>query len=188
MCIGLSAHIPSFGSGGLGHLAIQYANKMGCEVTVFSSTPAKKEEAMKLGAHNFVATKETPDLTKAGIKPINHLIVTTSHLPDWKQYLPILTPYATVIPLTVDSSDFAIPNMSLIGNELRVVGSLVSDRQTHRDMLEFTARHGIKPMIEKLPLTAENINKAMERLEKGDVRYRFVFVNEKNLSKTNGQA
>lgn len=161
---------------------------MGCEVTVFSSTAAKKEEAMKLGAHNFVATKDTPDLTKAGIEPVNHLIVTTSHLPKWSQYLPVLAPYATIIPLTVDMNDFAIPNMSLIGNELRVVGSLVADRQTHRDMLEFTARHGVKPMIEKLPLTAESINKAMERLEKGDVRYRFVFVNEKNQGKTNGHA
>ena len=136
------------GIGGLGHLAIQYANKFGCEVTVFSSTNSKKEEATKLGAHHFVATKETPDLSKLGLEPLDHLVVTTSHLPDWSQFLPILNDHATVIPLTVSKDDLAMPSGAVIGKELRMIGSLVGSRGIHHDMLQFTARHNIKPMTE----------------------------------------
>ena len=70
------------GLGGLGHLAIQFASKMGCEVVVFSSTESKKEEAMKLGATEFYATKGASKLDIG--RGVNHLIVTTSSLPDWK--------------------------------------------------------------------------------------------------------
>lgn len=69
------------GVGGLGHLAIAFAAKMGCEVVVFSGTDSKKDEAMGLGAKEFVAMKGKE---KLDIKPVNHLLVTTSAQPDWK--------------------------------------------------------------------------------------------------------
>lgn len=73
------------GIGGLGHLAIQFASKMGCQVVVFSSTDNKKEEAMKLGATEFYASKGT---TKLDIgRRVDHLIITTSSLPDWNLYV-----------------------------------------------------------------------------------------------------
>lgn len=69
------------GIGGLGHLAIQFANKMGNEVIVLSGSEGKREEAMKLGAREFYATKgkDTLDIGER----LNHLVVTTSQLPDW---------------------------------------------------------------------------------------------------------
>jgi D-arabinose 1-dehydrogenase-like Zn-dependent alcohol dehydrogenase len=85
------------GIGGLGHLAIQFANKMGCEVVVFSSTDNKREEAMKLGAHEFVATKGKAKLE--GVRPIKHLLVTTSAMPDWKLLMPIMAPRSSIFPL-----------------------------------------------------------------------------------------
>jgi D-arabinose 1-dehydrogenase-like Zn-dependent alcohol dehydrogenase len=69
------------GIGGLGHLAIQFAAKMGCEVVVFSGTESKKEEARSLGATEFYATKGASKLEIG--KPVKHLLVTTSRLPDW---------------------------------------------------------------------------------------------------------
>lgn len=69
------------GVGGLGHLAIMFAAKMGCEVVVFSGTESKKEEAVGLGAKEFVAVKGKK---KLDIKPVNHLLVTTSAQPDWE--------------------------------------------------------------------------------------------------------
>lgn len=69
------------GIGGLGHLGIQFAAKMGCEVVVFSSTESKKEEAKSLGSTEFYATKGVSKLEIG--KPIKHLLVTTSQLPDW---------------------------------------------------------------------------------------------------------
>jgi D-arabinose 1-dehydrogenase-like Zn-dependent alcohol dehydrogenase len=72
------------GIGALGHLAIQFASKMGSDVVAFSGTESKKEEALALGARSFVATKGQDELKLDG-KLINHLLVTTSAFPDWKQ-------------------------------------------------------------------------------------------------------
>jgi D-arabinose 1-dehydrogenase-like Zn-dependent alcohol dehydrogenase len=69
------------GIGGLGHLAVQFASKMGCEVVVFSGTDSKKEEAEQLGATEFYATKGATKLEIG--RRVNHLIITTSSLPDW---------------------------------------------------------------------------------------------------------
>lgn len=69
------------GIGGLGHLAVQFASKMGCEVVVFSGTDSKREEAKKLGAVEFYATRGVSKLEIG--RRVNHLIITTSSLPDW---------------------------------------------------------------------------------------------------------
>jgi D-arabinose 1-dehydrogenase-like Zn-dependent alcohol dehydrogenase len=74
------------GVGGLGHLAIQFAAKMGCEVVVFSGTENKREEAMNLGASEFYATKNVQKLEIGA--PLKHLFVTTSKQPEWKQCVP----------------------------------------------------------------------------------------------------
>lgn len=66
------------------------------------------------------------------------------------------------------------PYAEILMKQLKITGSLVANRLVHREMLEFTARHGIKPMVEELPMTEEGLNTAFDRLEKGDVRYRFV--------------
>lgn len=167
-----SDRVGVIGIGGLGHLAIQFAAKMGCEVIVFSGTESKKEEAMRLGASEFYATKGVKEL-KIGAG-IDHLLVTTSAQPDWNLYLPIMAPGATIYPLSVDNNDLKMPYMALLGNELKVQGSLVAARQVHRDMLTFAAHHQIKPIIEEFPMTEEGIAKCIEKLENGEMRYRGV--------------
>lgn len=162
------------GVGGLGHLAIQFAAKMGCEVVVFSSTDSKKEEAMRLGATEFVATKGVKELSVS--RPIDRLLVTTSVQPDWKQFLPIMAPSATIFPLTVSQDNLNIPYMPIIAGELKIQGSLVAARQVHREMLVFAAHHQIKPIIEQFPMTQEGITQCMEKLEAGNMRYRGVVV------------
>lgn len=78
------------GIGGLGHLAIQFAAAMGCEVVAFSSTESKKEEAMKFGATEFVATE---GLTKLeGVKPIKHLLLCGSAQPDYNLWASLRRP------------------------------------------------------------------------------------------------
>jgi len=162
------------GVGGLGHLAIQFASKMGCQVTVFSSTDSKKDEAMKLGADEFIATKGVSELKPAG--KINFLLVTTSFQPDWKQFLPIMAPRGTILPLTVSHDDLKIPYMGMLAGELRIQGSLVAARQVHRDMLAFAAHHKIRPIIEQFPMSVEGIEQSMKKLEEGKMRYRGVMV------------
>ena len=160
------------GIGGLGHLAIQFAAKMGCEVVVFSSTDSKKEEAMRLGATEFFATKGMNELAVS--RPIDQLLVTTSVQPDWKLFLPILAPRATIFPLTVSSSDLSIPYMPILAGELKIQGSLVAARQVQRDMLVFAAHHQIKPIIEQFPMTQQGITDCMDKLQSGKMRYRGV--------------
>lgn len=163
------------GVGGLGHLAIQFAAKMGCEVVVFSSTDSKKEEAMKLGASEFYATKGLKEIKVE--KPIDHLLVTTSFNPDWNLYMPVMAPGGTIYPLTVADIDFAIPQMGLLMYALRVQGSVVAPRAIHKEMLAFAAQHQIKPLIEEFPMDVEGIEKAFKHLEDGNMRYRGVLVN-----------
>ncbi len=95
------------GVGGLGHLAIQFASAMGCNVTVLSGSDRKKDEAMKLGAKEFVAMKDAKELKVS--RPIDKLLVTTSAQPDWEKLMQILAPRATVIPLSVDEGKFSVP-------------------------------------------------------------------------------
>jgi len=160
------------GVGGLGHLAIQYAAKMGCEAVVFSGTTSKKEEAEKLGATEFVATKGASKLELE--KKIDHLLVTSASPPDWDLYIPVLAPQATIYPLTVDSGNISFPYMPLIQSGFKIQGSMVAARQIHREMLEFSALHGIKPITQSFPLSSDGIEQAFKTLEGGKMRYRAV--------------
>lgn len=165
------------GVGGLGHLAIQFAAKMGCEVVVFSGTDGKKEEAMEFGAREFYAmkgVKSAEDLPN--IKPINHLLITTSAKPDYALYTSILAPGATIFPLSVAEGNFEFPYMPMILNGFRVQGSVVAPRAIHNKMMQFAAVHDIKPMIEEFPLNKDGIEKAFEHLDHGEMRYRGVLV------------
>jgi len=146
---------------------------MGCEVIVFSGTDGKKEEAMKLGAKEFYATKGSQELK---VKPIDHLLVTTSVQPDWSIYLPIMAPSGTVYPLSVSQGDLKVPYMPILLSGLKIQGSLVAAREIHREMLEFAAVHNIKPIIETFPMNLQGVEEAFKMLEEGGMRYRGVLV------------
>ncbi|KAJ7918217.1 putative NADP-dependent alcohol dehydrogenase C 2 [Mycena leptocephala] len=118
------------GIGGLGHLAIQFLAKMGVRVVVFSSTEEKRAEALRLGAAEFYPTAGVTALDIGA--PLDHLLVTTSFLPDW----------TLIYPLTISGTDLVIPNMP-------VVGSAVASRAVQVKMLDFVALHQIKPIIER---------------------------------------
>ncbi|KUM62629.1 hypothetical protein ACN42_g4487 [Penicillium freii] len=169
-----TARVGIVGVGGLGHMAIQFAAKMGCQVVVFSGTDSKKEEATKLGAGEFYATKGVKELKIKA--PLEHLIVTTSSQPDWTMYLNVMAPGGVISPLSVDSNDLQIPYMPLLVNGLRIQGGIVGSRQVHRDMLEFAAFHNIKPIKMTFPLTLDGVKESLKTLEEGKMRYRGVLV------------
>lgn len=171
-----TARVGILGLGGLGHLAIQFAAKMGCQVVVFSGTDSKKEEAFKLGAKEFYATKGAKDLKLQ--QPLDNLIVTTSSQPDWELYLKVMAPNGVISPLSVDKNDLKIPYMPLLLNGLRIQGGIVSARQVHREMLEFAAIHNIKPVKMTFPLTLEGVKESLKTLQEGKMRYRGVLIAE----------
>ncbi|KAB5515313.1 chaperonin 10-like protein [Coniochaeta sp. 2T2.1] len=165
------------GIGGLGHLAIQFAAKMGLRVVVLSGTERKRKQAMQLGAHRFISVEKgfgelDPDwrLTK--------LLVTTSAQPQWDSILPLMAPKSTIYPLSVSEGNLEIPYMPLILGGINIQGSLVATRAVHRGMLAFAALHNIKPIIEKFPMSEAGIAKAMHKLEEGNVFYRAVLIPE----------
>ncbi|KAI0850551.1 GroES-like protein [Daldinia vernicosa] len=160
------------GVGGLGHLGIQFASKMGCRVIVLSGTELKKDEAMRLGAHEFVTMKGKKVLEVS--QPLNRLLVCTSAQPNWEQVIPILAPGAWIHPLSVDEGNFEIPYLPLITDAITVQGSTVAPRYIHQRMLEFAALHNIKPIVETFPMTEVGIREAMEKLEQGHMHFRGV--------------
>lgn len=160
------------GVGGLGHLAIQFAAKMGCDVVVFSGSDGKKEEAKKLGAREFVAMKGKKELDIG--RKLDALLVTTSVSPDWKIMLPVMAPTSVIFPLTVAEGNFEIPHMGFVSQGITIQGSIVAARAVHRHMLDFAALHGIKPVIMEFPLNESGIEDAMSTLDDGKMRYRGV--------------
>ncbi|EMR66528.1 putative nadp-dependent alcohol dehydrogenase protein [Eutypa lata UCREL1] len=123
------------GIGGLGHLAIQFAAKMGCDVVVFSSTEDKREEAKGLGASEFYATKGVSDYSTLGVpKPIDRLLITSSAKFDLGIFYPILAKNATILPLSVDGGNLTAPYMPTVFNGHQIVGSCICSRFPHGEV------------------------------------------------------
>lgn len=162
------------GIGGLGHLALQFARALGCEVVALSGSEEKKEEALKLGAHHFVATKGTDKLEVP--RKINHLLITTSKMPDWNQYASILAPMASIYPLTITDFEtkLEVPFIWFLLSGWTIIGSTVPPKVVYVQMLEFAALHGVKPVIEKFPLNHEGVKDSLKKLDEGKMRYRGV--------------
>ena len=152
----------------------QFASKMGCETVVFSGTDSKKEEALKLGASEFYATKGAKELKPKG--GIDVLLVTTAAQPDWSLYQSILNPEAKIFPLTVAEGNFEFPYMPMLMNGITIQGSIVASKHIQRRMLRFAARHGIKPMLNTFSLDKQGIETAIKTLDEGKMRYRGVLV------------
>ncbi|KAJ7347010.1 putative NADP-dependent alcohol dehydrogenase C 2 [Mycena albidolilacea] len=162
------------GVGGLGHLAIQFLAKMGASVIVFSSTDSKREQARDLGATEFYATKGVDKLNIG--KPIDHLIVTTNSLPSWNLFLDVLKPTGSIYPLTINFGNFDIPTLPVVVKGITIQGTAVAARSVHKRMLDFAARHGVHPIIERFPLTKSGVEEGMAKLREGKMRYRGVLV------------
>jgi alcohol/geraniol dehydrogenase (NADP+) len=163
-----TARVAVIGIGGLGHLALQFARAWGCEVTAITTSMAKAEEARQLGAHRVLSLAELGDHPGA----FDLIINTSNHDLDWPVLISGLAPLGRLHQLGVPPSPLEIPAFPLIGGRRSVTGSPTSSPATLRRMVDFCGRHGITPQVEHLPMA--EINTAIARLRRGDVRYRFV--------------
>jgi uncharacterized zinc-type alcohol dehydrogenase-like protein len=159
------------GAGGLGHLAIQFLNKWGCEVTAFSSTPDKADELTKLGAHRVVNSRDGEAL-KAEAGRFDFIISTVAVPLEWMAYVAALAPKGRLHTVGAIPEPVALDAFPLIMGQRSFSGSPLGSPATTALMLEFCARHGIAPMVEEFPLS--EVNKAIDRLENGSPRYRVV--------------
>lgn len=162
------------GIGGLGHLAIRFARAFGCEVTAFSSTPDKEEEARSLGAHHFVSSVDEAAL-KARRDSFDLIVSTVNRSLAWKRYVTALRPDGVLSFVGALDEPLTIATGLLLSGRRSISGSPIGGRAAIREMLDFAARHRIGAQVEVLPMS--EINTALERLRRNDVRYRFVLEN-----------
>ncbi|MFQ5451738.1 MAG: NAD(P)-dependent alcohol dehydrogenase [Nitrospinaceae bacterium] len=162
------------GVGGLGHLAVQFARAMGCEVTAFSSRPEKEREARELGAHHFVPDTDLATLEKLATTQ-DFLLSTVPVDLDWKSYLDTLRPGGKLCFVGVPGKPLEIPVFSLIVGRNSICGSPIGSRTDIKEMLAFAARHQIQAWTESFPMSA--VNEGIDRVRNNQARYRVVLTN-----------
>ena len=163
------------GIGGLGHLALQFLSKWGCEVLAFTSSDAKRDEAMKLGAHAVVNSRDATAMKR--IAGSVDFIISTVNVPlDWSAIIDTLAPKGRLHLVGAVLQPIPVAAFSLIMNQRSVSGSPIGSPWTVAKMLEFCARHDIAPVIEAFPMS--QVNNAIDHLRAGKARYRVVLEND----------
>ncbi|MCO5143429.1 MAG: NAD(P)-dependent alcohol dehydrogenase [Oligoflexia bacterium] len=162
------------GLGGLGHMAVKFAKKMGNELTVFSHTKDKAEEAARLGASNFVFTdlEQNNDRLK---RKLDFILVTSNANPNMDFYLNALDRDGTLCFVGIPPDNISLGVFQLLGKRLRISASPIGSPSEIRGMLDFVEREGVFPEIESFSMS--EINLAIEKLKKNQVKYRAVLEN-----------
>ena len=166
-----TSKVAVIGIGGLGHMALQFFRAWGCEVTAFTSTDAKRDEALSMGAHHTINSRDIEAIGAAAGR--FDLVVSTVNVKlDWNAYLETLGPRGRLhfVGATLDPLDISV--FPLIGGQRQVSGSPVGNPAIIADMLTFAARHDIKPVTETYRF--DQVNEALDRLRSGQARYRIV--------------
>lgn len=170
-----TARVGIIGIGGLGHMALQFANKWGCEVHAFTTSDNKEAEARRLGAHFVHNTKRD-----GALKPLAgtlDLILSTVNVPlNASELLDTLAPLGRLHVVGAVLKPLEVPAFGLIAGEKSVAGSPTGSPTTIDRMLEFSARHSIAPVVETFPMS--KVNEALEHLRSGKARYRIVLTND----------
>lgn len=159
------------GLGGLGHMGVKLAASMGAEVTVFSTSPSKEEDARRLGAHNFVVTKNAEAMAALAGK-YDFILDTVSAPHDLNLYLNLLSYNGAMVIVGIPDKPAEVSAFSLVINNRTLAGSGIGGMKETQEMLDYCAEHNIVSDIEMIPI--QKIEEAYERTIKADVRYRFV--------------
>ena len=172
------------GIGGLGHLALQFARALGCEVTAFSSSPEKEKEARTFGAHHFVASTDSSALKEAA-GSVDFLLSTVFADLDWGGYLDVLRPNGKLCFVGAAAGPITFSIGQILGGQKSLCASVTGSRWMIREMLDFAARHGIEARIELAPMS--EVNAALDKLRENRARYRMVLHNGQGQARQ-GQA
>jgi uncharacterized zinc-type alcohol dehydrogenase-like protein len=169
--MGSGLEIGVIGVGGLGHMAVQFARKLGNRVTVFTTSKDKAEFAHQLGAdETVIVDKNQPP--SAPSQPLNILLSTVPASIDWASYIDFLDSDGTLTLVGVPDAPLSIPGFPLLMKRRRILGSVIGGRAMMQDMLSVAERYQIEPIVEIFPM--EKANEAMEKVRNNQVRYRAV--------------
>jgi alcohol dehydrogenase (NADP+) len=189
LCAGVTTYVPLvrygagikrkrigiIGIGGLGHVAIQFANKMGAEVTAISSGEVKRELSFQLGAHHYI-NASVPGELKRNIDSFDLILNTASNLKHINSYIDLLDMDGIFVQIAIQKKSILVNPDILISKRIGLVGSLVGSKKETQDMLHFAANHNIAPRVSVLPMT--KVNEAVKRFRKNEARFRFVLENK----------
>ncbi len=169
--VGEGMKVAIVGMGGLGHVAVKIAAAMGAEVTVLSQSLSKREDGLRFGAKHYYATSER-DTFKALKSSFDLILNTVSANLDLDRYLSLLRVDGTLVSVGAPSQPDSFRAFSLIGGRRSMAGSPIGGLPETQEMLDFCAEHGVVPEIELI--AAGEVGAAYDRVERSDVRYRFV--------------
>lgn len=169
--VGKGHKLAVVGLGGLGHMAVKFGVALGAEVTVISTSPSKQEAAKKLGAHHFIVSKDEEQVQSV-FHSFDFVLDTVAQDHDINPLITILRTNGTYINVGLPPKPWEISSFSLVLGNKSITGSGVGGLKEVQDMLDFCAENNIVSDIEIIDI--KSINEAFIRMEKGDVRYRFV--------------
>ncbi|XP_058187440.1 8-hydroxygeraniol dehydrogenase-like isoform X3 [Rhododendron vialii] len=160
------------GLGGLGHVAVKFAEAFGAIVTVISTSPSKKQEAIEvLGADSFIVSTN-PHEMQVAVGTLDGIIDTVSAVHALVPLLFLLKYHGKIIMVGAPNKPLELPVFPLIIGRKAIAGSCIGGMKETQEMINFAGKHNITPLIEVIPMGY--VNTAMERLVKADVKYRFV--------------
>ncbi|MBT8127901.1 MAG: NAD(P)-dependent alcohol dehydrogenase [Gammaproteobacteria bacterium] len=159
------------GIGGLGHIALQFLSAWGCEVTAFTTSESKRQDALAMGAHHTLNSRDTHEIEAAAGR-FDMILSTVNVKLDWNLYLTTLKPRGRLhfVGATLDPLDINV--FPLIMGQLSVSGTPTGSPATMSKMFDFALRHNIKPVIESFRF--DQVNEAIAHLRSGKARYRTV--------------
>ncbi|MEO6588994.1 MAG: NAD(P)-dependent alcohol dehydrogenase [Pyrinomonadaceae bacterium] len=163
------------GIGGLGHLALQFADKWGCEVTAFTSDPSKTDELKKMGADFVVSSRDDAELEKLQGK-FDMILSTVNVSLNWQAYLAALAPKGKLHVVGATIEPIPVVSFNLMSGQKSLTSTATGSPYVVRKMIEFCARHNIETVTENFKMS--EINEAFEHLESGKARYRIVLEND----------
>ncbi|QOY87079.1 NAD(P)-dependent alcohol dehydrogenase [Paludibaculum fermentans] len=159
------------GLGGLGHMAVKFASAFGAHVVLFTTSPNKKDDALRLGAHEVVLSRN-PEEMAAHAGSFDFILDCVSADHDLNAYLQLLKRDGTLTLVGAPEKPLPIASFNLILGRRRLSGSPIGSIPETQEMLDFCGEHGITSDIEIIPI--QKVNEAYDRLLKQDVKYRFV--------------
>jgi uncharacterized zinc-type alcohol dehydrogenase-like protein len=169
--IGKGHSVAILGLGGLGHMGVKFAASFGADVTVLSTSPWKKADATRLGAHDFVLTTDDDQVKRAGNR-FDFILNTLSAAHDYNMYVNMLKRDGTLVCVGLPPKPIELPAFGIVFTRKRISGSLIGGLHETQEMLDYCAAQDIAADVELIPV--QKVEDAYARMLKNDVRYRFV--------------
>ena len=168
--VGVGTKVGVVGLGGLGHMGVKFAHGLGAHVVVFTTSPSKTEDALRLGADEVVISNNADEMQKHA-ESFDFILDTVSAEHDVMAYLNLLRRDGTLTFVGIPEKPLAIPTFGLIARRRTISGSSIGGIAETQEMLNFCGQHNITCDVEVIPI--QKVNEAYERLLKSDVKYRF---------------